>query len=566
MILNTLENGKIVSENFSGKFDFETDLLVAGLGTAGAVCFYNAVKNGVKCIGIEKQSILGGTGTAACVQDYYYGQLTGLLQEIDKKSDELTEKAFSPPKSQPSEYSNSLSAKTVALESVGNNDSYIALNCIITGVILDGKNVCGVRAFYQRHFINIKAKVIADNTNGFVCFLSECKTVNKRKSDDKTMRASKTITFLSEHKTNGEWCSLGYIDGIDEYELSKKYLEAESKPPLLLQKYEDNKRPVYEGTLIGKRETERIRTKYVITFDDLISFKEYEKPIFYGFASFDNVNDELEKENENLQNWILISYMRHIGLTFSVPLESIIPKNREGIMVIGKALGTTHDAASLIRMKAEMEKCGEAAAYIAQLCITDNCKPHEINYNKLKEMLVSSGCLKPMKYGFYELRKDKNGGHKEIDIPKTADEIKAGLLSEKPQYAIFSVLRSSGFGIREQLHIWLDSDNKTLKYNSAIALGLLGDEKCLPVLREIISKEPLIHNVSNGKHYFGWLENDTWSDFIKAVVLLGRFKDEKSLETLKQLKEKEFNGTMKWLRVYEYIDESIKLIEKGLRL
>lgn len=566
MVLNTLKEGQIVSENYSGKFDYETDLLIAGLGTAGAVCFYNAVKLGLKCIGVEKQSILGGTGTAACVQDYYYGQLSGSLLEINKKSDELTKRLFSEPNTHPTEYSNTLSAKTVVLESAGNNESSIALGCVITGVFLNNKTVCGVRAFYKNRFINIKAKIIADNTNGFVCMLAECKTVNNRKSDDKTMQASKTIAFLCDGKTKGEWSSLGFIDGLDEYALSEKYLKADTSAPILLDKYDNDKRPVFEGTLIGKRETKRIRTKYVITFDDLINFKEYEKPLFYGFASFDNVNVDLENENENLQNWIYLCYMRHMGLSFCVPLESIIPKNRDGILVIGKSLGTTHDAASLIRMKAEMEKCGEAAAYIAKLSIESDCTPYEINYNRLKDMLISSGCLNPIKYGFYELRKDKYGKHKEVNIPKTAVEIKAGLLSEKPQYALFSVLRSSGFGIREQLHIWLDSENKTLKYNSAIALGLIGDEKCLPVLREIISKEPLIHNVSNGKHYFGWLENDLWSDFIKAVILLGRFKDEKSLETLKQLKEKEFNGTMKWLRVYEYIDESIKLIEKGLRL
>ena len=84
MVLKTIKNGNIITEKFSGKFDFETDLLVAGLGTAGAVCFYNAVKAGIKCIGIEKQSILGGTATAACVQDYYYGQLTGSLEKINK--------------------------------------------------------------------------------------------------------------------------------------------------------------------------------------------------------------------------------------------------------------------------------------------------------------------------------------------------------------------------------------------------------------------------------------------------------------------------------------------------
>ena len=563
MVLKTIKNGNIITEKFSGKFDFETDLLVAGLGTAGAVCFYNAVKAGIKCIGIEKQSILGGTATAACVQDYYYGQLTGSLEKINKTVDFLTSKAFVPSYSHPSEYSNSLSAKTVALETPGNNDSYIALDCIITGVIMEDKTVCGVRAFYRKHFIDIKAKIIADNTNGFICSLAECKIIKGRKSDDKTMRASKTIAFLQDGKTNGEWASLGYIDFLDEFSLSKKYLEAEVTPPFLLSRYDDKKRPIFEGTMIGKRETERIRTKYDITFDDLINLKEHEKPIFYGFASFDNVNDDLEKENENLQNWILLCYMRHIGLTFCVPYESILPKNREGIMVIGKTLGATHDAAALVRMKAEMEKCGEAAAYAALIALNDNCSLKDVDYNKLKKHLISSGCLKPEKLGFFELRKNEKDEHEEIKIPKTADEIKAGFLSKKPQFALFSVLRENGKNITEDLYSWTKNDNKTLKSNSAIALGLLGDKRCLPVLRDILKTEPQIHNVFNGKHYFGWLEYDLWSDLIKAIVLIGRFKDEESLETLKKLRKKDFSEALKALRIYQYIDEAIQTIEKG---
>lgn len=563
MKLNTFRNGKIVSEKFSEKFDFETDLLVAGLGTAGAVCYYTAVKQGLNCLGVEKQSILGGTGTAACVQDYYYGQLSGILGDVNKSADTLTDELFSKPKIHPTETANLLSAKTVALENKKNEASKILTDCVITGVFLDGNTVCGVQAFYNKRLINIKAKIIADNSNGLVCRLAECETLSGRNSDKKTMRASKTIAYLQNGKVNGEWNSLGYLDGLDEFKLSEKYLENEAKPPILLEKYSDERRPVFEGTMIGRREITRVRTDYVIDFDDLINFKKYDKPIFYGFASFDNVNDELEKETENLQDWILICYMRHMGLTFSVPLESILPKGFENIMVIGKALGTTHDAASLVRMKAEMEKCGEAAAYIAQLCINGNCKTREIDYDKLKELLISSGCLKLEKYGFYELRKGENGEREEIHIPQTADEIKTGLSSEKPQFALFSVLRSGGEDIKDRLYSWLKSDNKTLRNNSAIALGLIKDKKCLPILRKIINEEPEIHNVFNGEHYFGWLENDLWFDFIKAVVLIGRFKDSESLETLKDLKQKDFNNTLKYSRVYQYIDEAISMIEKG---
>lgn len=561
MILNTLKNRKIVSEQFSGKFDYETDLLVAGLGTAGAVCYYTAVKHGIKCLGIEKTSFFGGTGTAACVQDYYYGQLSGELNNINKIADEVGEKCFVAAKRHPTEYSNLSSSKSYAFEMQNQNSKNILFNCTVTGVLVEGDTVCGVRAFYDGKFININAKLVADNTNGFVSKLAGCEMIGGRNSDNNTMRASKTISFLKGDKVSGEWCSLGYIDNLNEYKLSEKYLSFEVKPPLLLEKYSDENRPVFEGTIVGKRETERVKTEHIITFDELINFKTYEKPIFYGFSSFDNVNEELEKESENLVNWILVCYMRHMGLTFQVPFESILPKGKDGIMVIGKALGTTHDAAALVRMKAEMEKCGEAAASAAAIALSDNCKIAEIDYNKLKSMLIKSGCLKAEPFGIYELRKNKNGMRDKIELPKTPEEIKSGLLSEKPQFALFVIFKTKGEGLKEQLYAWLENENKILRNNSAIALGLIKDKKCLPVLREIISDEPEIHNVFNGKHYYGWLESDLWSDFIKAIILLGRFKDKASLQLLKNLKTKEFSGSLKWMRIYNFIDETIKEIK-----
>lgn len=562
MVLKTIKNGNTVLEQFCESFDYETDLLVAGLGTAGANCLYTAIKNGINCIGVEKQSIIGGTGTAGCVQDYYYGQIAGIVTEINKQADNSCESTFCKSYAHPTEVSINASAKSFAFENASDKNYSILLDCVITGVITDNNKIIGVRAFYNNCFINIKAKFIADNTNGNVCFLAGCDSLSGRESDNLTMRVSKTVNYYENGKTHGEWCSLGYIDRLDEFTLSQKMLENEIKPPLLLEKYTDKKRAVFEGTLLGKREVKRVLTDYVITFDDLINFKNYDKPIFYGFASFDNVNDELENETENLVNWIEICYMRHYGLSFSVPLESLLPKGLDNILVIGKALGTTHDTSSLIRMKAEMEKCGEAAAYTVKLALDYDCDLREIDYSKLKKLLIKSGCLTPLEDGFFSLRKSENGEREKVIFPKSTQEIKLGLSSETPQFALFEILRTNGENIKEQLYEWIESDNKALKNNSAIALGLIKDKKAIAPLKEIINATPTVHNRFNGEHYFSWLQNDMWSDFIKAVILLGRFKDKALLNDLEVLKQKEYSEILKRLRVYQYIEKAIEQIKE----
>ena len=553
MKLNRIVNNELITCDFNKKFEFSTTLFVAGLGTAGAVCFYTAKKQGLDVIGIEKSTFLGGTGVNTCVQSYYYGDLSGELVNINKNAQT---KNISLAFTHPSETAISLNQKTVELEKQSEN---ILLDCLLTGAILDENKLVGVEVFYKNEFLYIQAKYFVDNTDGLLSRLAGAAYCCGR-ADGNTMNCSKTIAFLREGKINGEWNALGFLDNLDDFEYSKKLLENETKPPFLLEKYTENDRAVFEGTQIGKRETARIQTESIISFDDLVNFKSYEKPIFYGFSAFDNVNRDLENESDNLIDWIVITYMRHCGFAFSVPLESLIVKGFENLLVIGKSLGVTHSAAAAIRMKAEMEKSGEAAAYIVKTATEFDCEIKNIPYENLKQKLEKSGCLKPLEKGFFKLRKNQKGNYIKIKMPKAKCEIKDALSSKTPHYALLEIkLHAEKY--REFLYEFLQSDNELLKENSAIALGLIGDKKAIPYLREIINAQPEVIEVFNGKHYYGWLEKDIWSNFVKAICLLGRFKDEKSVLRLEEIANTKYCDELSSLRVNQFSKTALKRIK-----
>lgn len=553
MKLNRLCENKTVSFEFNKPFDFSTTLLVAGMGTAGALCFYTAKKNGLDVIGIEKSNFVGGTSVNACVQSYYYGDLSGELVNINNNA---KTKNISQAFSHKNEIAVSLNQKTVALEKWGEG---IMLESLLTGAVLDENRLIGVEVFYKNKFLYIKAKYFADNLDGLLSRLAGAEFFVGR-ADKNTMNCSKTISYLKDGKINGEWNALGFLDGLNDFEYSEKLLSNEIKPPILLEKYSENDRAVFEGTQIGKREGIRIKTDYVISFDDLVNFKTYEKPLFYGFSAFDNVNQDLENESDNLVDWIVITYMRHSGFTFCVPLESLLPKGTENLLVIGKSLGVTHSASSAIRMKAEMEKSGEAAANIVKIADEIGCGLRKIDYDILKQRLIKSGCLNPLEKGFFKLRKDENGNYKKINLPKNADELKQILSSKTPHYALLEI-KLDGEKFKNDLYEFLKSDNKILKENSAVALALLGDKKALPYLREIIKGEPEIVEIFNGAHYYGWLEKDIYSNFQKAIILLGRFKDKESQNRLEQIAKTNYSDEFFCLRLNQYAKSALKRIK-----
>ena len=63
--------------------DGEYDIIIAGLGTAGAIAASVASEKGLKVLGIDTLSMQGGSGTAGGVLGYYFGFKGGVYREID---------------------------------------------------------------------------------------------------------------------------------------------------------------------------------------------------------------------------------------------------------------------------------------------------------------------------------------------------------------------------------------------------------------------------------------------------------------------------------------------------
>lgn len=107
--------------------------------------------------------------------------------------------------------------------------------------------------------------------------------------------------------------------------------------------------------ITGIREQNRVKTKYIMTQNDLISSKTFENPVLRANYSIDIHSDK--KDGSILQK----------TATYELPLESLMSNDYDNLFVIGKILGADFEAHSALRVQKSCMSMGEAVAkYIAQ--------------------------------------------------------------------------------------------------------------------------------------------------------------------------------------------------------
>ncbi|RKY01032.1 MAG: hypothetical protein DRP55_04900 [Spirochaetes bacterium] len=119
---------------------------------------------------------------------------------------------------------------------------------------------------------------------------------------------------------------------------------------------------------VGIRESRRFHGEYTLTLDDLLGGKEFEDGIARG-----RVKDETAP--------------------FHIPYRSLIPKDIEGLLLAGRCISLTHEAATQVapRNQPTCMAIGQAAGVAAALSIHDNKLLRRIDVDKLKSTLISQG-------------------------------------------------------------------------------------------------------------------------------------------------------------------------------
>lgn len=461
------------------------DVIVVGMGTAGAQCAYTAASRcSLRVLGIEESTELGGMATSGEITEYYCGNNGGLYQEIDQKAKNLEPQSGFVPNSQ----GISGWAKNMALQTCLDSCSVTLLyDSVVSGVWRENKRVIGVTVWNdtKKEKFYRAAYVIDCTGDGIVCAMAGCKMQESGHSLFPFQPFSNIRVVLG--KQGAHCCNVdsGYVDPQDPWKYGEAILSSASLSNFYLPDYSQGEPTLFNAPVLGVREGRRIIGEETVTFSGILEGVIPKHTAFYCFSNIDNHSRATAFESELYRLWIAVAGLWNVYITFPVPMEACIPQGIEGILAAGRCIAADHDAACALRMKDEMYKSGEVAAIMAWLSIQHGVPALKIPYPQLYQELLQSECLREgerpsFRYG------PRGGELREVFWEINSESFYEELISSKPGLTLWKLYRAQNFSDLDRLIHGMTSPDKRERFHCAMGLALRRDKRCLPILREML--------------------------------------------------------------------------------
>lgn len=518
-----IENGKrVVRRSERPSFSESCDIVVIGLGTAGAAAFLRCVQDGVDVLGVERGNGLGGLSTIGGV---CFGGLTKRLISYERAA---------------------AGAK-------------VAYETSAVGVWMDGRRVVGIRTLANGTVRDVAARFAIDATgNATVARMCGCGIRKGRGIDGVMAPCARGETWIDNGAKMGRPIYRNYPDdltlGARAYSDTIGKLAGERHRFWLEQRRHG--RMLRPFAMVGAREELRVETEALASMADAIGGKAFSDTLFYAFAPEDLpvFYDDHAFESQEIRSWKV-----HCGLPMfcypsSVPYGSIVAKGVDNLFVPSRHFGVAHDLGGSLRLQPEMKKTGVAAALAAGIALRLGCAARDVPYAELEPALRKAGNLNPAQsdrvnthhgFRFRPFSDDDVVSALHQDVTRTGEwwqgprGIATGSDAERAAYALWTAWERGVRGnaaerrrLADRLAAELDREPRH-SGNFAIALALMGDVRALPVLREIVSNPGGVRDPA---------VKGAYPVRIKAIDMLGRFADAASVPMLLAVVEDDAKG------------------------
>jgi len=139
------------------------------------------------------------------------------------------------------------------------------------------------------------------------------------------------------------------------------------------------------ATQIGVRETRRIVGEYVLQVEDLTSGRHFDDVIALGSYPVDV--HPVDGDGGGLREDITTADV------YEIPYRSLVPLEVEDLLVAGRCLSATHEAAGAVRVMPPVFAMGQAAGAAAGLAIERDIRPRRVDVNELQQELRKQGAI-----------------------------------------------------------------------------------------------------------------------------------------------------------------------------
>ena len=343
----------------------ETELVVAGGGTTGGPAAVTAARTGIKTLVIEKLYKLGGVQTAGMICGYYYGNQRGFTEVVDQEVKE-TGRYKSQAKA---EWYRSATRET---------GGEVWFGSMVAGVVVEGNKLRGVVVVTpdgQRGVVLSKA-VIDATGNADVAAAAGEETEFYQPDELIGQGVGMAVIRLGAGGHNNDYA---FVDDTDASDLSFFGLRT---------------RQMTEAgwdvsQLVNSRERRRLVGVYQMTALDFLTARTFPDTVIQHRSRFD------------LHGWASgdffwtknIRKTNHVTLEANAPYRALLPKTIDGLLVAGIGMSANRDAMSILRMQADLQNQGFAAAQAVALALEKNCELRDIPVKELQHKLVAEGVV-----------------------------------------------------------------------------------------------------------------------------------------------------------------------------
>jgi hypothetical protein len=78
---------------------------------------------------------------------------------------------------------------------------------------------------------------------------------------------------------------------------------------------------------------------------------------------------------------------------YEIPYRCLVPQRTDNLLVAGRCLSATHEAAASARVIPPVYAMGQAAGTAAALCARERLRPRDLDGRRLRETLRTQGAI-----------------------------------------------------------------------------------------------------------------------------------------------------------------------------
>ncbi|HEY6821634.1 MAG TPA: FAD-dependent oxidoreductase [Burkholderiales bacterium] len=426
-------------------FTLRADVAVAGGGAAGVAAAVSAARQGLRVVLLERYGFCGGGAVAGLS-----GTVCGLYEASDDAKAAPRQVVFGFADefirllerrgglTQPVRYGKTwtrvhdpLVWREAADQILREAGVQVLFHTTVTGVLLDGERVCGLKAYSKQGPLELEARITIDASGdadlvamaGFPTFIGDegrvqnptmifrlggvdvAKFVRTYGAD--TIMPEVVSSLLKKHNGNGYFlprakiwlfpttrpgellCNCTRIIGPDGRELNTlfaaDFTDAEMEGRRQVREYARFFRDHLAGceaswvndtgVQVGVRQTRQARGVALLRNDDVVTGAKFADGIARSPWPI-----ELHAGAKPRVEWLLNDF-------YEVPYGCFVPQRGDGLLFAGRCLSAQHEAVASARVTAQCFSYGEAIGHAAALCLENRCEPRELDGREVRRRL-----------------------------------------------------------------------------------------------------------------------------------------------------------------------------------